>query len=81
MKHLISIALLILPISSALAQQPTPSQLAVDITINAGVLAQKLDQSAIAIQSANQTIEAQQKQIADLQKQLEDAKAAAIKDK
>jgi len=46
------------------------------------VLAQKLDQSAIAIQSANQTIEQQQAQIAKLQarvKELED-KYEAVKE-
>jgi len=31
MKHLIPLALLILPISPALAQQPTPSQTAIQI--------------------------------------------------
>ena len=49
------------------AQQPTPSQTAIQIDN--------------VINQWAQTIEAQQKTIADLQKQLEEAKAAAPKEK
>jgi hypothetical protein len=54
-------------VEAAIAQQPTPSQTAIQIDN--------------VINQWAQTIEAQQKQIADLQKQLEEAKAAKPEEK
>lgn len=63
----LTVMLFFASVEAAIAQQPTPSQTAIQIDN--------------VINQWAQTIEAQQKQIADLQKQLEEAKAAKPEEK
>jgi iron-sulfur cluster repair protein YtfE (RIC family) len=82
LKHLIPLALLILPISPALAQQPTPSQTAIQIDNIINQWAQRLEADQQNLTAAQEKIDNAEADKAKLQarvKELED-KYEAVKE-
>jgi septal ring factor EnvC (AmiA/AmiB activator) len=63
----------------AYAQQPTPSQTAIQIDNVINQWAQTIESQAQNLKAAQEKIDDKDKQIADLKKQLEEAKAAQVK--